>query len=252
MRYFFLTFLAIYISFVLVGCAGLYKKLSKDKSKDEHLALIDKKIQDIEHVLSNLDTSTQNLGRRVDELSQKTTNIDTNYSKLSGAIDGLNSKVETKDRSLENVCTEAQRHIDDLWKKLNRIEEIVKIKTDLQNQIIVLLSQRSQITDYKIDQRSETMSEKAKELVERERESVKEETSEKKPEGEVRGETPVSDREKEELQASLDKALALYREGNYKAAVSKWEEVLIRDPENLEAKFNIEIAKEKIKSLTEK
>lgn len=43
----------------------------------------------------------------------------------------------------------------------------------------------------------------------------------------------------------------LYREGNYKGAIGKWEEVLIIDPENLEAKFNIEIANEKIKSISE-
>lgn len=62
----------------------------------------------------------------------------------------------------------------------------------------------------------------------------------------------AANHEKEATQKLLDDALTLYREGNYKEAIDKWEKVLVIDPENLEAKFNIEIAKEKIKSLSEK
>jgi tetratricopeptide (TPR) repeat protein len=45
----------------------------------------------------------------------------------------------------------------------------------------------------------------------------------------------------------LDEAIKLYQQGQFKDAVSKWEEVLARDPGQLQAKFNIEIAKDRIK-----
>jgi tetratricopeptide (TPR) repeat protein len=45
----------------------------------------------------------------------------------------------------------------------------------------------------------------------------------------------------------LDKAIKLYRQGEFEEAISKWEEALARDPGKLEAKFNIEIAKDRIK-----
>ena len=45
----------------------------------------------------------------------------------------------------------------------------------------------------------------------------------------------------------LDEAIKLYRHGKFEDAISKWEEVLARDPDKLDAKFNIEIAKDRIK-----
>lgn len=64
-----------------------------------------------------------------------------------------------------------------------------------------------------------------------------------------RNKLPLSEDAVKRVKDLLDDALMLYREGEYGEAVNKWGEVLIVDPENLEAKFNIEIAKEKIKSL---
>ncbi|MHC4321278.1 MAG: hypothetical protein ACYST3_03275 [Planctomycetota bacterium] len=45
----------------------------------------------------------------------------------------------------------------------------------------------------------------------------------------------------------LDKAIKLYRQEKFEDAISKWEEVLARDPGKLNAKFHIEIAKDRIK-----
>ncbi len=45
----------------------------------------------------------------------------------------------------------------------------------------------------------------------------------------------------------LNKAIHLYREESFEEAISKWEEVLVLDPSKLEAKFNIEIAQDRIK-----
>jgi hypothetical protein len=45
----------------------------------------------------------------------------------------------------------------------------------------------------------------------------------------------------------LDEAIRLYREERFEDAIAKWEEVLVLDPGKLEAKFNIEIAQDRIK-----
>lgn len=44
----------------------------------------------------------------------------------------------------------------------------------------------------------------------------------------------------------LDKAINLYRQEKYEDAIAKWNEAIALDPKRLEAKFNIEIAKDKI------
>ena len=45
----------------------------------------------------------------------------------------------------------------------------------------------------------------------------------------------------------LNDAIKLYRQQKFEEAISRWEEVLAHDPSKLDAKFNIEIAKDRIK-----
>jgi chromosome segregation ATPase len=45
----------------------------------------------------------------------------------------------------------------------------------------------------------------------------------------------------------LDKAIKQYQQGKFEDAISKWEEVVARNPDKLDAKFFIEIAKDRIK-----
>ena len=45
----------------------------------------------------------------------------------------------------------------------------------------------------------------------------------------------------------LDNGIKLYSQQKFEEAISKWEEVLARDSGKLEAKFYIEIAKDRIK-----
>jgi tetratricopeptide (TPR) repeat protein len=82
-----------------------------------------------------------------------------------------------------------------------------------------------------------------------EQEVAKDVPIDKKPEGSKLAEALTTGQEKEVLQKLLDEALVFYRDGKYQEAIAKWEEVLVMYPDNLEAKFNIEIAKEKVKSL---
>src|SRR3989304_1312013 len=232
-KYFFLTFLALSISSLSAGCLGLSKKSSR--TQEAHMALVDQKILELDQALSGLNLNAQNLGKRVEELAQKTSAIDTNYSKLNTTLDELSTQVATKDSSIKATVSETQKNISDLIQKLRKIEQA---KTELQNQ-------RSRITDSEIGQHSEAMKEEAMEM-------IKETKGERNSEEEKKEEETATGQGKEALQKLLDEALTLYRDGNYKDAIGKWEEALVIDPANLEAKFNIEIAKEKIKPPPEK
>lgn len=242
--------LATVIMTTFAGCSGLQNKISRNKETEQRLALIDRTVQEMRQSLSQLSLTDQTIERRIDELSQKTNGLDANYSHLKTTTDSLNSKLETKDNSVRNNVVDVQRNIDDLEKKLSRIEEIDKVKTDLQNQIIVLLSQRQQLARYKLDQQGKGVKEAPVDEGNQETEGIKEplvETHEEK-----KSETLTTEQQNARLQFLLDDALAVYRTGDYEKAIRTWEEALKIDPENLEAKFNIDIAKEKLKSNPEK
>lgn len=179
--------------------------------------------------------------------SCKTADTDANYTNLLDSLNKLQSKFELKDASFETILAETQQDIKDLEKK---IAEIDKAKTDLQSQLMTLQAQRSRLMGTKIEQPKESMKE-AKQMMEQGREMMTDASSEIKPEEGQKIKAIAASQEKEALQKLLDEALMLYRDGNYKGAIRKWEEVLVLEPENLEAKFNIEIANEKIKSISE-
>jgi len=246
-----LVFTVVGLFPLLLGCAEFSKKAQEGQR--EQLDLMDRKVVELERALANLNTTSQSIGKRVEELSQKTAYIDMGYSRLNVAVDDLGSKVaavEVVDSSVGTVISDTQASLNELSKRLSEIE---KTKSDLQNQILVLQAQRPRTPGSSaIEQHSETMKEDAKEIIGKGREMIKETKSEKNPENDKKIEALAAKQRKEALQNLLDGALLLYRKGNYKEAINKWEESLIIDPENLEAKFNIEIAKEKIKSLSDR
>ena len=59
----------------------------------------------------------------------------------------------------------------------------------------------------------------------------------------------ITERKQHLQKELLNGAIKLYRQQRFKEAISKWEEVLAQDPDRLEAKFNIEIAKDRIKQI---
>ncbi|MCF6158312.1 MAG: hypothetical protein E3K32_07025 [wastewater metagenome] len=244
MKYFFLIFILFGCSSFSIGCAGFSKKLFENTSKaeEERLVLIEQKIQELEQALSILNTSEQNLAKRFEEISQKTATISTDQVNLYDTVNTLNSKFERKDITIESNLVKTQKNIDDLENKLNKLQEIEKIKTDLQNQIIVLLAQKSSITDTEVRKVRNELGEEVVDILSHKNEMSKN-TSEEK-----RMEEPNRNLEKEELQHMMDEALSLYREGKYKESSLKWKEVLTIDPGNLEAKFNLDILEEKMKS----
>ncbi|GJQ51108.1 hypothetical protein KsCSTR_45830 [Candidatus Kuenenia stuttgartiensis] len=142
----YISFIAfvISLSFLLTGCTGFSKKINEiQKEQEEHAALVNKKIQDHGQILSNLQSSCQNIEGQIEELSQKATNTDSDYSKLQTALDTLNNKIETRGNFLDTIYPKIQKRIDDLEIKVNTLLEI---EHDLQTKITALQSQLSDIS----------------------------------------------------------------------------------------------------------
>ncbi len=252
MKHLRLMFVVVGLFPLLFGCADYSGRRSQDVQRDQR-ELMDSKLLNLESAIANLNGVAQTIGKRVEELAQKTNNMDVNYSRLYSELDGLGSKVaaaEATDSTVGAVISDTQANLAELSKRLSEIE---KAKSDLQNQILALQAQKTRTPGGSpIEQRSESMKEETREIVGKGRDVAREAKPERKPEDDKKIAELVAKQTKEALQKSLDGALQLYRKGSYKEAVSKWEEALILDPENLEAKFNIEIAKEKIKSLSDR
>ncbi|UJS18460.1 MAG: hypothetical protein L3J17_05230 [Candidatus Jettenia sp.] len=243
----FLTFLMLLCLSSFMGCAGFSKKtIEIQKNHAERLESIDKKIQEHEQVFSNLNSFDENLEKRIEEVLQKVAHAEANYLQIHSMLKALDSKVETENTSMRNAISEAQKNISNFEKILSVIQEE---KNDLQNQIVTLQSQISHITA-EIEEHNKQSVSLFPSLTEQGSAPNEKQTDEEKSKGNKITGSLVTKQEKEVLQDLLDKALALYRNENYEESLNTWEKALAIDPENLEAKLNIEIVKEKIKSLS--
>lgn len=270
-----LVIITLVLPLTLIGCITVETKTCKDN--EEHLALIDQKVSEFEKQIEDLDYNTKNLTTRIEMLTQKNMSMDAKYSNLYETLNTLSADIDAKNSSLETSLSYLTNDIEDLEKHLDEIE---KTNSDLQNQIVVLQNQRSRIISSKTGHEEKVTKEQLKEMPSanastslerikdtkeeiqfteqeaeenREIEETTEEEAEAIEKAFAKEETKeLSDTQKNELlQKLLDEALELYREGSYQEALMKWEEVLEIEPDNLESKFNIEITKEKIKSLSE-
>lgn len=253
-------FLAAMVFFTLTGCITVETKTSKDT--EAQLSQIDQKVNTFEKQFKDLDYTTKNATTRIEMLTQKNMSMDAKYSNLYEMLTTIRTDLESKNNSMETTLSYLTNDIETIEKHLGEIE---KANSELRNQIAILQNQRliSQKEDTAVAKK--TIIPQTKETPLASRELIKEEEDEVEfPEYEealeiqtdkkpfAREETKeLSDvQKKERLQTLLDDALEQYREGNYQEAIARWEKVLELEPDNLEAKFNIEITKEKMKSLS--
>ncbi|MEK7699399.1 MAG: hypothetical protein AAB332_03260 [Planctomycetota bacterium] len=250
MRKYVLVFAALWLSSVFMGCTVVTKKYYV--KNEERFAAVDKKMKEHDQAIANLTSSHQNICKSIEDDSRKSANMDANYSKLQASVFNLDSKVETRNNLLDKKIAETKKAIDALEVRMTKKEfeetskEIERAKIDLQNQLLQLLSQKAGS-----EQHSETTQGRVNPMIGQKREMPDDELEKEIPSSSL-GSDEDDDfyvkRDKNSLQKLLDDALTLYRDEKYKAAIQKWEEVMRIDPENLEAQFIIEIAKEKMKS----
>lgn len=145
-----------------------------------------------------------------------------------------------------NIITETQKNIGDLARQLS---EIAKAKADLQSRVSAFQSQKPRSTDGDIKELGQVaVKEEVRVTIEKGHEIAAELKTAEKPEGDKNVGDAVADQGRGTVKKLLEEAVTLYRDEKYHEAISNWEMVLKIDPENLEAKYNIEIVTEKVKS----
>ncbi len=214
------------------GCSQFQFKRFFFGKKDENNTL-EEKVDALSDRIASLTAINYDLNKNLDELKQEKERLNKEYVELKNkqsAIESTQKLQNTEQNSLQEELLRTKNSLQEIKKKLTLVEtDKNKIKTQLEE----LEYLYSKSTDVDKDTTSLTTVVEKVDDTERSRKSLIKETQEKRKTSLV-----------EDL---LDKAIQLYRQGKFEEAVAKWEEVLALDPSKLEAKFNIEIARDRIK-----
>ena len=225
----------ISLGLLSVGCTqreqNTLDSTSSLRNSEESLGTISKSIED-------LNSKNNNLTRKLDELK---TEIERN-NKQEESLAAENTLQEIKNRL---ALVEADR------KKINALEG--KVST-LSSSLSRLNTKNKELT-MKLDglskgpeRNSSQLSGINKIFQESKQQSAPNHNHIDKVESRKDAIQATQEKRKKSLvEELLDKAIDLYRQEKYEDAIAKWNEAIALDPRRLEAKFNIEIAKDKIK-----
>ncbi len=180
--------------------------------------------------------------------------------KKTERINILEEEVESLSNNIGSLTTENYELKKDLVKLETAKNQLNKEYTQLKDKQIAINEVRKNLGEELAE--TKDLLEKVKQqlaIVENDKNNLKaklgklEAPSEKAAEeekgnvGEIMENLTKETQETSPVEDLLDKAIQLYREENFEEAIAKWEEVLALDPSKLEAKFNIEIAQDRIK-----
>ncbi len=234
----------IYVVFIVsVGLlnSGCYqiKKPSffkrKSNDKDDRINALEEKLANLTYSLGNLTTENYELKKNFNQLEEIKSKLNKEYTQIKNKQDSI-EKTQTEDESernrLKSELAETKNSLSEIKQHLTKIElEKSKLKVKLDEiesrDVQTIQTQTQTVADEVIEVEAENSDSGQS------NENIIKETQEKRKASLVEG--------------LLNKAIKLYREGSFEEAIAKWEEVLALDPGKLEAKFNIEIARDRIK-----
>ena len=229
----------IYITVIIslgllnAGCSQFQFKRFFFGKKDENNNTLEEKVDALSNRIASLATINYDLKKSLNELKQEKERLNKEYVQLKNkqfAIETTQKLQNTEQNSLQEELLRTKNLLQEINKKLTLVEtDKNKIKTQLEE----LEYLYSKSTDVDKDTTSPTTVVEKVNNTEKSRKSLIKETQKKRKTSLV-----------EDL---LDKAIQLYRQGKFEDAIAKWQEVLALDPGKLEAKFNIEIARDRIK-----
>lgn len=209
-----LTTVIISIGFLNSGCLQL-KKISFGQSKTERINILEEEVESLSNSIGNLTTENYELKKNVVKLETAKNQLNKEYTQIKDkqiAIEAAQTSQNKVRKNLEGELAETKNLLENVKEQLAIVGND---KNDLKAKLEKLEASR------------EKAAEEEKGNVGENRESQTKEIS--------------------LVEGLLDKAIQLYREENFEEAIAKWEEVIALDPSKLEAKFNIEIAQDRIK-----
>ncbi len=230
----------IFVGLLSSGCFQLKKpsffnRESNDVviDKDDRIDALEEKVANLTYSLGNLTTENYELKKNFNQLEKIENKLNDEYTQIKNKQSAL-EKTRTEDNnernSLKRGLTDANNSLNEIKQQLSKIEaEKNKLKARLEE--IESLEMQTIQTNLAINDTIKVETENID--PNKSKENLIKETQEK------RKSSLVDD--------LLNKAIKLYREGNFEEAIAKWEEVLVLDPSKMEAKFNIEIAHDRIK-----
>ena len=211
-----------YILTTVIISLGLFNsgcyQLKFGQKKTERINILEEEVESLSNNIGSLTTENYELKKDLVKLETAKNQLNKEYTQLKDkqiAIEAAQTSQNEVRKNLEEELAETK----DLLEKVK--QQLAIVEND-KNNLKAKLG--------KLEAPSEKAAEEEKGNVGEIMENLTKETQET---------SPVED--------LLDKAIQLYREENFEEAIAKWEEVIALDPSKLEAKFNIEIAQDRLK-----
>jgi len=237
---FIFTTLIISVGLLNSGCFKINKGfLRKDKSesrgsKEDRMDTLEEKVATLSYSLGSLTTENYELKKNFGELEAVKSQLNKEYTQITNkqaALEKTQASNKNARSHLEGELAKTKVALETIKQHLAEMEsEKNNLKAKLE--LLEETNETATPTERVVDKTANNIKAENNNT-ELSRESLIKETQENRKNILV-----------EEL---LNKAISLYREESFEDAIAKWEEVLVLDPSKLEAKFNIEIAQDRIK-----
>jgi tetratricopeptide (TPR) repeat protein len=233
------TALIIFLGLLNSGCFQLNKGFSREDpgkmsgSKEERMGELEEKVATLSYSLGSLTTENYELKKNFNELETIKSQLNEEYTLIKNKQAALDKTQASNNITRNHLKRELAETKVALEKIKQHLTEMEAEKNNLKAKLEILEAAREidTQTEVVVDKTANIKAEKGH--TDQSKKSLIKETQEQRKSSLV-----------EDL---LDKAIRLYREGHFEDAIEKWEEVLVLDPSKLEAKFNIEIAQDRIK-----
>lgn len=230
------TTLLIFVGLLNSGCFQLSKgSLWKDQrqnnsisSKEERISVLEEKVETISYSLGTLTTENYELKKNFSELEAVKNKLNEEYTQIKNKQDDIDKTQASNNITRNHLKGELAETKIALEKIQRQLAQMESEKNNLKAKLEILEATR----EVNIDDKATNIITK-KNHTDLSRKGLIKETQEQ--------------RKLSLVEDLLDKAIHLYREEHFESAIEKWEEVLALDPSKLEAKFNIEIAQDRIK-----
>jgi chromosome segregation ATPase len=237
---FIFTTLITFIGLLNSGCFQLDKVSfwksnsdgNKSSSKEERMDTLEEKVATLSYSLGSLTTENYELKKNFSELEAVKSQLNKEYTQIKNKQAALEKTQASDNTARSRLKGELAKTKVALEKITQHLAEMESKNNNLKAKLEILEATRdtAALTEEVVDKTAKIKTIKG---TDQSRKGLIKETQEKRKSSLV-----------EDL---LDKAIRLYREENFEDAIAKWEEVLALDPSKLEAKFNIEIAQDRIK-----
>ncbi len=207
------------------------KKESNDKN--DRINSLEDKVANLTYSLGNLTTENYELKKNFNQLEEIKSKLNKEYTQIKNKQDSI-EKTRTEDKNernrLKKELAETKTSLNNIEQHLANIEsEKSKLKAKLEEieslDVQAIQAKPAVVDTIKVEAEKSDSGQSTEKVIK--------ETQEKRKSSLVEG--------------LLNKAIKLYREEKFEEAIAKWEEVIVLDPSKLEAKFNIEIARDRIK-----